>query len=64
MVKKNFDSNEKDPKFKVCGHIKISKSKTTFSKRQTSNWSKEVLVISKIINTVSWTYVISDLNGE
>ena len=28
------------------------------------NWSKEVFVISKIKNTVPWTYVINDLNGE
>ena len=28
------------------------------------NWSGEVFVISKINNTVPWTYVISDLNGE
>ena len=26
--------------------------------------TKAVFVVSKIINTVSWTYVISDLNGE
>ena len=29
-----------------------------------SNWSEEILVISKIENTVPWTYVINDLNGE
>ena len=28
------------------------------------NWSEEVFIISKIKNTVSWTYVINDLNGE
>ena len=28
------------------------------------NWSKEVFVISKIKNTVPWTYVTNDLNGE
>ena len=28
------------------------------------NWSGGVLIISKINNTVPWTYVISDLNGE
>ena len=27
------------------------------------NWS-EVFVVSKIKNTVPWTYVINDLNGE
>ena len=28
------------------------------------NWSEEVFVISKIKNTVPWTYVINDLIGE
>ena len=27
-------------------------------------WSEEVFVIKKNKNTVSWTYVINDLNGE
>ena len=30
----------------------------------TPNWSQEVFVVSKITNTVPWTYVVSDLNGE
>ena len=28
------------------------------------NWSEEIFVISKIKNTVPWTYNINDLNGE
>ena len=28
------------------------------------NWSEEVSIISTIKNTVPWTYVINDLNGE
>ena len=28
------------------------------------NWSEEVFIVSKIKNTVAWTYVINDLNGE
>ena len=35
-----------------------------YSYRYTPNWSEEVFVVSKIKNTVSWIYVISDLNGE
>ena len=62
--KKNVDSNEKDHKFKIRDHVRISKYRNTFAKRYASNWSREVLVISKIINTVPWAYVISDLNGE
>ena len=59
----NEDSNEKDPKFKVGDHAKISKYKNIFAKEYTQDWS-EVFVISKIKNTVPWTYVISDLNGK
>ena len=28
------------------------------------NWSEEIFVIKKTKNTVPWTYVINDLNGE
>ena len=28
------------------------------------NWSEEVFVTKKVKNTVPWTYVINDLNGE
>ena len=27
-------------------------------------WSEEIFVISKIKNTVPWTYIINNLNGE
>ena len=60
--KKEF--NDKDPKFKVGDHAKISKYKNISAKGYTLNWSGEVFVVSKIKNTVPWTYVINDLNGE
>ena len=56
--------NDKDPKFKVGDHVIISKYKNIFAKGYTPNWSEEVFVVSKIKNTVPWTYVINDLNGE
>ena len=58
------NSNKKDPKFKVGDHVRISKYKNIFAKGYTPNWSEEVFVVSKIKNTVLWTYVINDLNGE
>ena len=63
-AEKNEDSNEKDPKFKVGDRVKISKYKKKFAKGYTQNWSEDVFVIGKIKNTVLWTYIISDLNGE
>ena len=56
--------NDKDPKFKVGDHVRISKYKNIFAKGYTPNWSEEVFVVNKIKNTVPWTYVINDLNGE
>ena len=56
--------NNNDPKFKVGDHVRISKYKNSFAKGYTPNWSEEVFVIKKIKNTVPWTYVIDDLNGE
>ena len=38
--------------------------RTLKSKGYTPNWSEEVFVIKKVKNTVPWTYVINDLNGE
>ena len=60
----NEDSNKKDPKFKVGDHVRISKYKNIFAKGYTQNWSEVVFFVSKTKNTVPWTYVISDLNGE
>ena len=56
--------NDKDPKFKVGDHVRISKYKNIFAKGYTPNWSEEVFVIKKVKNTVPWTYIINDLNGE
>ena len=60
----NKDSNEKDPKFKAGDYVRISKYKNIFAKGCTQNYSEEVFVVSKIKNTIPWTYIISDLNGE
>ena len=60
----NEESNEKGPKFKVGDHVRMSKYKNIFPKGYTPNWSEETFVVKKIENTVPWTYVISDLNGE
>ena len=60
----NKKINDKVPKFKVGDHIRISKSKKIFVKGYSSNGSQEVVVIKKVKNTVPWTYVINDLNGE
>ena len=59
-VKYNENPNKKDPKFKVGDRVRISKYKNIFAKGYTPNWSDKVFLISKIKNTVPWTYVIND----
>ena len=56
--------NDKDPKFKVGDHVRISKYKNIFAKGYTPNWSEEVFVVSKIKNAIPWAYVINDLNYD
>ena len=56
--------NNADPKFEVGDHVRISKYKNIFTKGYMPDWSEEIFVVSKIKNTVPWTYVINDLNGE
>ena len=43
----NKESNEKDPKFKVNDHVRISKYKNIFAKGYASNWSEEIFVVKK-----------------
>ena len=56
--------NNKDPKFKISDFVRISKYKNIFAKGYTPNWSEEVFVFKKVKNTLPWTYVINDRNGE
>ena len=60
----NKEVNDKDPKFKIGDYVRISKYKNIFAKGYTTYWWEEVFVIKEIENTVLWTYVIKDLNGE
>ena len=44
--------------------VRISKYKNIFANCYTPNCSEEIFVIKKVKNTVTWTYVINDLNRE
>ena len=63
-LRSSKEVNDKDPKFKVSDHVRISKYKNIFAIGYTPNWSKEIFVIKKVKNTVPWTYVTNDLNGD
>ena len=58
------ENNDKDSKFKVIDHLRISKYKNIFAKDYTPSWSKEVFMIKEVKNTVQCTYVISYFNVE
>ena len=44
--------------------VRTSKHKNILAKGYSPNWSEGVFVIKKVNNTVLWTNVINDLNGE
>ena len=56
--------NDKEPKFKVGDHVRISKYKNNFAKGYTQIGLKKFLWFEKFQNTVPWTYVINDLKDE
>ena len=58
------DITDKDPKFKIGDHVRISKHKKVFAKGYTPDWSEEVFAIKEVKNTVPWTYVIKDFSGK
>ena len=45
------EGNDKDPKFRVGDHVRISK-KNIFAKGYTPNWSEENFLIKEVKNTV------------
>ena len=57
-------NNDKDPKSKVGDHVAISQNKNNFAKGYAPSWSEEPFLIEEVKNTVLWTYLIEDLNGE
>ena len=64
FVEYSEETNEKDPKLKVGDNVRISKYKNIFAKDYTPNCSEDVFVVNIVQSTVSWTYLIHDLNGK
>jgi len=56
--------NQKPPKFQVGDTVKISKERVLFEKGTDRSFSLENFKITKIENTVPWTYRLADLNNE
>ena len=58
----NVDSKDKDSKFKLGDHIRISTYKTIFAGGYAPNWSEEIFIISKI--KIQFHGHINDLYGK
>ena len=58
------EHNENSARFNVGDRVRISQSKNIFAKRYTPNWSREILIVDKINDTVPYKYNFKDLNGE
>ena len=55
---------EKNHKLKIVDIARISHYKKKFWKRLSSKLIRRSFVIKKVENTVPWTYVINDFNGQ
>ena len=64
FVEYSEKTNKKSPNFKIGDPVRVSQYKNVFTKGYTPNWSEKVFVVNKVQNTVLWTYLIYDLNGE
>ena len=58
FIDSSKEVNDKDPKYKIGGIVRISKYKNIFAKGYTPNWSEEVFMSKKVKNTVPWTYLL------
>ena len=56
--------NNNLPEFKIGDTVRISKYNNIFAKVNARNGSEDVFVIKKVKNTLWWTFIINDLNGE
>ena len=55
--------NDKDPRLKTGGIVRISKDENIFAKGYAPNWSEDVFAIEKVKHNVPWTYVTIDLKS-
>ena len=65
-MKELFKINQviEKPKFKVGDRVRIPKYKHKFKKGYERNWTSEIFVVDKVLNTNPITYELKDLQGE
>lgn len=64
VYKQNSSLNATETiKLSVSDNVRISKYKNVFEKGYTPNWTTEIFVVDKILQTNPTTYKLKDLNG-
>ena len=63
-INSSKEINNEDLKFKIGDNVRTSKYNKFLAKTYVPNSSEKVFVIKKVKKTVSWIYVIIDLEGE
>ena len=58
------EHNKKSARYNAGDRVRISNFKNIFAKVYTPNWSREIFIVNKIIDTVPYTYNLKDSNGE
>ena len=64
LFKQPNNASKPKIKFKVGDRVRISKYKYTFNNKYAPNWTREIFLVSEILNTQPVTYKIKDLNNE
>ena len=60
----NVKTNPHEPKFNIGDIVRLNLAKETFKKSYDGNWSHNLYRITKILNTIPWTYNVETLDGE
>ena len=61
---KESKADYKAPKLDIGDMVRVSKTKHTFEKGYTANWSKELFRVCEIIHSSPVTYKLEDQDGE
>jgi len=64
LYRENFEPSNQKPKFQIGDKVRISKLKRQFAKSRTQNWTKEIFIIDKVLQTNPVTYHLKDLSNE
>lgn len=54
----------KHSKFKIGDRVRIASEKYTFRNKYKNNWSREIFIVTRVVNTDPVTYKVKDLNEE